>query len=272
MNYSKKENIICCPPTEAFRINARYLETDGFSTMNVFDSHVHEECEIYVNLGGSVSFMTENTLYPISPYSVIITRPFEYHHCIYNDKSVPHKHFWILFSSDGNEKLLDAFFARRKGEGNLIVIPEERRESFRSSCEALLDKKLSQAETYMHFFTLISILSCEKGGMHGDITPNDLKLAVGYITEHLSEQMSIKEISDAAHVSVNTLERHFLSSYGMSPHEYIKSKRLANAARLLKKGSSVTDCAYESGFSSSSHFVSEFKKHFGVTPLKYKKQ
>lgn len=272
MKCIEKENRILCPPAESFGIYAKYIELDGYSPQNEFDSHIHEECEIYVNVSGDVSFMAENTLYPISHGNAVITRPFEYHHCIYNDRNVLHKHFWILFSPNGNEKFLDVFFSRPKGKGNLIVLSEEKSRKLIDVCERLLDENLTDAEKYMNFFTVIALISGENAVSESDIMPSDIKLALKYISENLSENISAADLSNSAHVSVNTLERHFLQVCGMSPSVYIRNRRLANAAKMLKGGASVTEAAYGSGFAGTSHFISLFKKRFGVTPLKYKTQ
>lgn len=69
---------------EPFYMNIRYIETDSKSIGNVFEQHVHDECEIYFNLSGDVSFMVEDNIYPITPGSAVITRPYENHHCIYH--------------------------------------------------------------------------------------------------------------------------------------------------------------------------------------------
>ena len=82
---------------------------DSNSPLNTNESHFHEACEIYLNLSGNVLFEVENRIYPISRGSVIITSPYEYHHCIYRSNQ-PHEHYWITFSADHKESFLDLFF------------------------------------------------------------------------------------------------------------------------------------------------------------------
>ena len=81
-----------------FDFSATYIEIYADSSENVNYSHIHDECEIYVNLRGDLSFIVENNIYPIKPGDIIITRPHEYHHCVYHSNKL-HRHFWILFSS-----------------------------------------------------------------------------------------------------------------------------------------------------------------------------
>jgi AraC-like DNA-binding protein len=69
--------------------------------------------------------------------------------------------------------------------------------------------------------------------------------------------------------SVRTLERVFTRETGMSFGEWRRRCRLLQAMRLLVGGRSVTDVALESGYASTSAFVSAFKALFGVTPGQY---
>ena len=64
------------------------------------EAHVHDCCEIYINISGNVSFMVEKNIYSIKPGDVIITRPYEYHYCI-NHSDEKHNHICIFFSCDG---------------------------------------------------------------------------------------------------------------------------------------------------------------------------
>lgn len=105
----------------------KYVEIDSKSPLNTYNDHIHDECEIYVNLSGDVSFSVENSVYPITKGSVIITRPYEYHRCIYHSNKL-HKHFWILFNPSKNEELFDIFFKRELGKNNLLVLDSENTE------------------------------------------------------------------------------------------------------------------------------------------------
>ena len=101
------------PALSDFKIRAVYSEITKSSNENVNHSHIHDECEIYVNLSGDVSFIVENKIYPVKPGDIIISKPFEYHHCVYHSNKL-HKHFWILFSSSGNEDMLNIFLIEKQ--------------------------------------------------------------------------------------------------------------------------------------------------------------
>ena len=89
--------------------------------------------------------------------------------------------------------------------------------------------------------------------------------------EHLTESISIKTLSAIANVSTNTLERHFMKCFGISPMALLKKKRLIESTKYLKSGDSVSDAALKSGFSDYSNYIQLFRRQFGVTPLGFKK-
>lgn len=254
-----------------FNIKLHYSDIDSYSPQNTFESHVHEECEIYVNLSGDVSFVVENRIYPVSYGSIVISRPFEYHHCVYHSEK-PHRHYWILFSSNGNEEFLDVFFNRKVGEDNLLSLPPEEIEELLTLLKEMSVKSMSKAEKYYKFFKLITLLnSAEKVTPSKNFYPEDIVFALNYISSNLCSPISIEKMAKGASVSVNTLERHFMQILNTTPTDYIKKKRLAYAAKLLSEGYTVAEASELSGFSDYSGFIALFKKNYKITPLKYKK-
>lgn len=137
---------------QSFEVKSTYCELDAHSRKNAFESHIHNECEIYINLSGDVSFVVENSCYLITPGSIIITRPFEYHHCVYHSNKL-HKHFWMLFSAAGNEYLFDKFYNRKAGEGNLLMLEKDKTEELISICEKLTFETGSELEKYLVFLS-----------------------------------------------------------------------------------------------------------------------
>jgi AraC-like DNA-binding protein len=259
------------PALSDFKIRAVYSELTRSSSENVNYSHIHDECEIYVNLSGDVSFIVENKIYPVKPGDIIISKPFEYHHCVYHSEKL-HKLYCIWFDVKGNEKFFDIFFKRKAGEGNLLTIAPSDSEAFLSLCNTFTLPEKSESRKYKNFFMLIDYLSnATSGYINSDAYPDDVIFAINYINKNFSTIKTVEEISREANVSVNTLERHFKTTLNISPSEYLKKQRLANAAKLLSEGATVTEASDKSGFPDYSWFIALFKKHYGITPNKYKK-
>lgn len=57
---------------------------------------------------------------------------------------------------------------------------------------------------------------------------------------------------------------------GQSPQDFIRLLRLERAAALLHEGIPVLDVSIQTGFVNAKYFSTVFKKHFGVSPSKYR--
>jgi AraC-like DNA-binding protein len=66
-----------------------------------------------------------------------------------------------------------------------------------------------------------------------------------------------------------------LASQGLTPSEYLKACRLQAARRLLSSTAladrSITEIAFQCGFTSSAHFSTEFRKRFGKSPRSFRR-
>lgn len=258
------------PNVNSFGMSVSYKNLYPDKDISVLNSHFHEECEVYINLSGDVSFAVENKIYSVVPGNIIITRPYEYHHCIYHSKK-QHKHFWILISPNGNEKFLDVFYNRKAGEGNLLTLNAQKTDELISLCHKMTESH-TDAENYRNFFMFMNLLqNAEKVETNDKTYPADVLYALNYINKHFDETFVISDIAKEANVSINTLERHFNRIFNMSPTAYLRKKRLANSVKLLTEGKTVTEASMQSGFSDCSAFISLFKKAYGTTPFKYKK-
>ena len=256
----------------SFNFHIQYIDAFPLEIVSGLDSHIHSECEIYINLSGDVSFEVENKIYPISPGDIIITRPYEYHHCIYHSNK-KHKNFWILISPNGNEEFLDVFYKRKVGEKNLLTLSAQKTEELIYLCHRLTQNSSDKFESYCDYFRLLSLISsADVKKSNKKNYPADILYSLNYINEHLKDDININEIALAANVSINTLERHFKDFFGITPSKYIQKKRLVNAAKLLSQGKTVTEASNESGFPDYSGFIALFRKTYGITPLKYKKK
>lgn len=99
-----------------------------------------------------------------------------------------------------------------------------------------------------------------------------LEKAIEYIEQHLSEDISVKDVANEAGYSLYHLIRIFASLTGEPVGSYIQKRRLSNAAKmLLHSNMRVIDIAIESGFSSSEAFSRAFKAVYGASPAVYRK-
>ena len=246
---------------------------DSNSPLNTNESHFHEACEIYLNLSGNVLFEVENRIYPISRGSVIITRPYEYHHCIYRSNQ-PHEHYWITFSAGHNESFLNLFFNREKGTDNLILLNNSQLTDMCIVLKKLLKHETDSLNRRIAFLTMMQILINGKRDESIESLEHmqtDVIAALQYMDLHLTEELDIHSIASSSNVSINTLERHFKETLGITPSAMLRKKRLIYSMKHLRNGSSVSEAAMKSGFTDYSNYIHLFRKQFGMTPLQYKK-
>lgn len=90
--------------------------------------------------------------------------------------------------------------------------------------------------------------------------------AVELIEADYARPLALGELADAAGMSVYHFARVFRELTGLPPHRYLTAVRLRQAVRRLDQGASVTHTCYEVGFASLSHFITAFRKRFGIAP------
>ena len=95
--------------------------------------------------------------------------------------------------------------------------------------------------------------------------------ALTYIHQnYMSEAINACNLSEMCGISYEYFRQLFQNYYGCSPIKYINNLRLSRAKGLLQSGMySVSEVAYQSGFTSLSHFSRFFKAGTGVLPSEY---
>ena len=122
-------------------------------------------------------------------------------------------------------------------------------------------------------YRLLQIVNCqdplEVASRESDVDPT--RAAIEYIRSHLTESMSVSDIAREVQLSESAFAHTFRATIGVSPYQFLKSERLAAARRMLisRSGISVSEVARAVGYSSASHFITEFKRRYAVTPREY---
>lgn len=95
--------------------------------------------------------------------------------------------------------------------------------------------------------------------------------AIGYIHKHYMESLSIKEFCAKSKMSTAYLGYLFKKETGMFFNNYLTQYRICSALQLLSETDlQINDIAKKLGFSSTSYFISCFKKQVGLSPIKYR--
>ena len=95
---------------------------------------------------------------------------------------------------------------------------------------------------------------------------NQLNSVIDYIEERLTDDISLKTISEYAGVPDYYFRKIFFYLSGMPLSEYIKNRKLSEANKDLLNGEKVTDVAFKYGYQSVDGFTRAFKKWSGFLP------
>jgi AraC-like DNA-binding protein len=91
----------------------------------------------------------------------------------------------------------------------------------------------------------------------------------GLIDARFRESMTLREASAALHAHPAHLVRQFSRQFGISPHQYMTSRRIDLARGLLLDGMPPSLAAAEAGFYDQSHLTRHFSHVLGTSPGRY---
>ena len=93
---------------------------------------------------------------------------------------------------------------------------------------------------------------------------------IGYIDEHIAEDLSLENLAEYVNFSTFHLSRMFKHYTGTTLNKYIITKRIDKAKLLLLSEASITNVSKEVGFNNYNHFYRTFKNATGLSPADYK--
>jgi len=91
------------------------------------------------------------------------------------------------------------------------------------------------------------------------------------VQQHLLTDITVAELAYLTGMAPATFTRRFRDTYRQSPAKYLLLKKLDYSLKLLEMpAKSISEIAFESGFSTASSFNKVFKKYLGTTPSGYR--
>ena len=169
--------------------------------------------------------------------------------------------------------------------------PEDEKELF-SLAKTLLDayKESNELESsekqraallkikYLLYSLLLMIMdkgesANEKTVVHNNTLSKPIMDAVYYIEKNYKEPIGITEVAATSGYSVSYFSKLFKNQLGKAFSEYLCLTRLKHVQQLLlTTNMSAMDISLECGFPYPGNMTASFKKEFGMTPLKFRKQ
>ena len=103
-------------------------------------------------------------------------------------------------------------------------------------------------------------------------TNQRLQHILKYLQENYHKKITLQEIADQINLSKSECARFFKKITGETIFEYLLKLRIEKSIELLKNtDKTITEIAYETGFTSQSYYDQRFRKMKGISPLKYRK-
>lgn len=220
--------------------------------------------------------------------------PYVYHRTIPGSTDY-YESFLIKFSPDFAKELTDAlglnFLDNLYEQFPKKYSPEDEKELF-SLAGTLLDayEKSERANTqeeqreadlkikYLLFSLLLLIRdkgesASEKTVLHNNTLSEPIMEAVYFIEKNYKDPISITDVAAVSGYSVSYFSRLFKNQLGKAFSEYLCLTRLKHVQQLLlTTDMSAMDISLECGFPYPGNMTASFKKEFGMTPLKFRKQ
>jgi AraC family transcriptional regulator len=93
-----------------------------------------------------------------------------------------------------------------------------------------------------------------------------------FMVEHLAQDISLGVLADLVRLSPYHFLRSFKRSFGEPPHRYLTGRRIERAKALLANPrASITEIAFDVGFSGTSAFSATFRRIAGQTPTDFRR-
>lgn len=239
--------------------------------------HTHNCSELFYVIEGSGQFLIENKIYPVAVNDLIIINPNVLHTELSLNAS-PLR--YIVLGVEGLELKDNSY----EDHSNFRIINfKNMRETILLYLQNMLSEIESQAPGHevicQDLMEILIVLLGRQTNFSTTLSPINKKTnhlcgsTKRYIDNYYKENITLELLAEQNHVSKYHLVHAFTQEFGISPINYLISKRIQEAEHLL----STTDFPLSLigntvGFSSSSYFAQIFKKQKGISPSEYRKQ
>ena len=247
------------------------------------DWHYHTFHKIIEFLGGESGYGVEGKQYLLQPGDLVLVPQ----GCIHRPEAEPNAPYErrILYLSPeflcraGGSCDLAACFDRAREEFRFVVHPAdgtggaqlaalehaEREDAF--GRELLAQSLLFQFLIGLNRAMADDLLQYAKPAAYD----RKIESILRYLSEHLTEPVSIDDLAARFFVSKYHMMRQFRAQTGYTIHGYLTGKRLMRARAMIAAGTPVLQASEESGFGDYSAFLRAYRKQFGAAPNQKKR-
>ena len=236
--------------------------------------HTHNHTELFFIVSGKGQFLIRDQIFPVSANNLVIINP----NVMHTEDSLNAQPLeYIVLGIDGFEVAAD-----ENSDGHFCILDQFESVDI-SSCLRNILREMEQKQTgyedicqaYMEILIIRLMrniaLSVQVHPLE-HVSGNSQCAAVRhYIDLHFKEPLTLDQLSEEAHINKYYLSHIFKQEYGISPINYMISRRLEESKYLLAETDlSMSQIAQLMGFSSLSYFSQVFRNTQGVSPKEYR--
>ena len=249
--------------------------------------HRHAAYEIYLFLGGSMKIYIEQSCFSCEPGDLFLISPEQFHTCScsedceYDRIVINIKDELIQKLSYEDVYLAECFRIENINQVKRVTLSACERERFMEIYEKFHSIRTQVGFGYTRLTNayltqiLVFINRLFLSTQHDDtknLMPPLIRYVMTDIQEHLSEPITLDDLSEKFFFNGKYISRRFKKYTGLTIRTYILDQRIALAKRLLNSGCNVSEACYQSGFFDYANFIRSFTNFVGVSPGKYSKQ
>lgn len=258
--------------------------SDGSDIRLLRPYHRHDAYEFYLFIRGDVNFYLEHSCYHLERGDLLVICPSEMHRCISKDTQT-YERIGINIKSSAMMRLssaktdLQRCFDHPADANKLIHLSEEQMghyiELSDHLCRSLESTDFGQdilANSYLsQILVFVSGLLQNSSYFTPNIMPSVVYETMTYVKEHLSEKITLEQLSKRFYLDGTYISTQFKKHTGLSLRSYILDQRINLAKQLLSKGENVSEACYRSGFYDYANFIRSFTKCVGISPGKFRR-
>jgi len=254
---------------------------------NKLSSHSFPEINFFIS--GTGKYMIDNCTFDFKPGDIFFIPPGATHMVTKRNETSDHLNIWFapdalkLDIGKGKKTFNDIFAGIKINERILFDSLHPNYEVLRRIVLEIYDEIRKKRGGYIEMvkikimeLTMLLVREYEHiaGGASLLASPRveAIDNVLEYIQDALNKSFTLNELSKIANMSPSHFGAVFKDIIGITPWEYITSKKMELAQNLLKEtDKQVMDIVYECGYSNIANFNRAFKKYTNMTPTKYRK-
>ena len=235
--------------------------------------HTHNHMELFYIVGGKGQFLIQDQLYPVDANNLVIINP-NVTHTEVSLNAQPLEYIVLGIegielatseNSNGQFNILDHVESVEISGclRNILREMEQKNPGYEDVCQAYMEILIIR----MMRNTALSVLTEPQV-----ISANRQCAAVKrYIDLHFKEALTLDQLAQEAHINKYYLSHAFKREYGVSPINYLITKRIEESKYLLAETDlSTSQIAQLLGFSSLSYFSQVFRRTQSISPMEYR--